>query len=465
MIGNRMRTLHRAARLAAPLVIVASIGPQAAAGQQTPVGTVTFAGLPHHPLGAAILAEVPGGLDVRATDPKDEAGVRVDFGEAEFFRLRFPKPILAPDAPDGARLSVSVHDAAGRRLASLDGTDVGKEVRTTADFSGVGTSRFTVRALREGKTLVELPGREWVFVQVGLPSGFQTSIMKDGRLCVMMMWDEPMHVRFEDGPTVDADQVFLEQDGGPPQAQRSVRSMALAARGLGGFRIAREAIGLSRVPVALVGATRVEARAHGVVVQSTAAEGGVRIETDPVASARLDLASMVDAADGQDGGTMRVSTLDPKGVPLGSVSAVDEGERFRQTADFSPLGARQMTLRLEREGKLVKQVVVPVGTSTVEPGLGAAIRTSRMADGGLCIVFMWDEPQPVRIADGPPILADRLFHQARGAKPLPLEAIGGLEVVGRSYPPMTLVGFEAPVAAVTPVAAPAKIRVPVRKPN
>ena len=451
---SRRRTL---ARLAGALLAVA-LAPVAGPAQERPQApnpavlqplpvqarlspVRPFAGLPHRAVGAATLTEEAGTLRV-GIPSGTEGGVQVDFGEAEFFRLRFPEPILAADTPDGATLSVSVLGPDGKPLGSVTGTDVGREARMAVDFRPVGTARYTIRALRAGRALVDLPGREWVFIETGLPSGFRTSVMKDGRLCILLFWDEPMLIRIEGGPTIEADRMFLESDGARPLPARHVRSMRIAGKGLGSFVVSEEALGLSGTPVVVVGAPRLSAGANGVAVGSTDRSGGVRVDTGPVPSVLTSLAAIVEARQGKDGGTIGVSALGGDGRPLGTISAIDEGESFRQQADFSPLGAETLHLRLERQGKIVYDEVVDVGTTTVEPGLGASIRTSAMEDGSLCIMFMWDEPQPVRIGGGEPILADRLFHISVGGKPLAAEAIGGLEIAGRDFPSMTLTGVQ-----------------------
>lgn len=162
---------------------------------------------------------------------------------------------------------------------------------------------------------------------------------------------------------------------------------------------------------------------------------GVRVYVGSAHSALVRLGAMVEARHGRDGETLTVTVRDGAGQPLGSVRAVDEGAWYRQAADFGPLGTREYVLRLEHGGEVVAVFPAGAGTTYVVPGLGAAVRTSVMPDGSLCIMFMWDEPQPIRIG-GKVLHATRLFHIARGGRALPHDIIGSLEFSGVGFPPI-----------------------------
>lgn len=415
-------------------------------------GDVLFSGLPHRALGNARLRPQGGALFVEGFGASGQDGVHVRFGPAEYFLLRFPRPIMATDVPDGATLTVTVRGPQGEPLGRVRGVDIGAVSRNEVDFRPIGSPTHTLTAFRGGQELVEIPGREGVFIQMPLPAGFRTSVMPDGRLCIMLMWDQPTKVEIEGGPTVEADQLFLQSEGPRRLPARHVREMELTGARLGRMHISSSGLGLSKREVVGLGDARLTARAGGptdggLVAIAGKGSGGVRARFGAVSSGLVRLGSIVEARHGRDGGTLTVAVRDTAGRVLGRIRALDGGDHYRQTADFGPLGTRAYTIRIEHDGKVVAELPGDAGTTYIVPGLGGGVRTSVMADGSLCIMFMWDQPQPVRIEGGPSFMATRLFHISKGGRRLPPDAIASLELAGSGFPPIELSEIQVPVLA------------------
>jgi hypothetical protein len=187
-----------------------------------------------------------------------------------------------------------------------------------------------------------------------------------------------------------------------------------------------------------------------MVVRHGNTDGGIRAEFGAVGSALLRLASIVEASRGRDGGNVRAAVRDSSGQILGSVRATDRGQLYHHTADFAPLGTKEYTIILEHEGKVLKEVPGRPGTVSIVPGLGGTVGTTIMPDGSLCIMFMWDKPQPIRIDGAPPVMASRQFFISKGGRKLTRSAIGALDLAGTGFAPIELVGIESPVANIPP---------------
>lgn len=414
-----------------------------------------YAGLPHHALGRATLRVRGDALFVGGFGKSGNDGVRIRFGAGESFLVRLPKPIMATDVQDGATLTITVRGPQGEPLGHVRGVDIGSVSRNEVDFTPVGSRTHMLRAFRGGKELVVLPGREGAFVVMPLPAGFRTSVMADGRLCIMMMWDKPTKIDIAGGPTVEADQLFIEAEGGNRLPPRHVREMELTGTLLPALHIASEQLGFSKHRIRGLGGAQLDAQtlAGGealVVVRHGSTDGGIRAEFGAVGSALLRLASIVDASRGTDGGNIRAAVRDGSEKILGSVRALDRGQLYHHTADFAPLGTKEYTIILEHEGNVLKEVAGGPGTVSVVPGLGGTVGTTIMPDGSLCIMLMWEKPQPIKIDGAPPVMATRQFFISKGGRKLTQAAIGALELAGTGFAPIELVGIEAPVANIPP---------------
>lgn len=381
-----------------------------------PAGTF-FQGLPHLPLGGAIVQEVSGELHVANLATNDGAGVQIALGQAGFGVVDIENPLDGPAVPDGANVRVeafgALNGAPHQPLATVTATRVGPAIQFTASYPLVAATGTTV-VVFDGPVIVGLdPAVPTPIVTV--PTNIARYLRLDpiwqmGPDSVWSLIDLPGRppISISGRPPVRGDRVaFIRSlsdpypqpnlplggtnQGNPsPQPYRrdfgSVSRLEITGRHIGSFRVLRSQIGMFHQVHEAIGQARLlglggELRVNNLLSDASNPDG-VRLPItgfangifaahwrplDPFSNAppgallRLDARGFNLSGQEQDIGTLDVTSLNGA---------------LQITADLGAVGATSRVVEVLRSN-------VVLFTATVPGPAGAVAQAAGWPDAGV----------------------------------------------------------------------------------
>ncbi len=182
-----------------------------ALASSNPARAVDWFGLSLGPLGLSTLTlEADDCLVVGNIGTSGQDGFRALLG-GDRFRVRFESGIEAASAPDGNMLVVRARNTSLGLLGSVAAVDVGNQYAVHVDFSPLAPSGTTVLIFDGETTVLQLPNGDpdYDYPDDFAPQTIGVSILPDGSLCIMFMWDRLVRFDPPGAGTVYGDRVMM----------------------------------------------------------------------------------------------------------------------------------------------------------------------------------------------------------------------------------------------------------------
>jgi hypothetical protein len=333
-------------------------------------GGIKFNGLEHCPLGDAKLSLTEEGLLVENIGESGKDGVSILPGQAQGL-ITTTNGLDPKTLPEGANLtSTAVGQVNGMPNTPIAAVIVNiRQERIWYGCKGfVPATGATGEVWRNGRVIATVENLEGDFVSIPVPTRCDRTdpacpVPTDCLIRQDVWFEEPLPIDIvSTGKTVigDAISIRIASD----VRIDNLQNVNITSSGMGSFTVQKNEVVINNLTHTSVGEAKVTAKSGNLVVSDFGddAQKGVKIDLKDTRYYEMNIQPLCLDRDGEALYLDSHGTVD--GVAdtfMGTASMVNELGALGVSADYSPLGTSEVTVRLLREGRFVAEKQMPAG--------------------------------------------------------------------------------------------------------
>jgi hypothetical protein len=440
----------------------------------TPAASVTYRGVEHTGIGNATVSVLGDELVVSNLDPNGGDGVSIDFGQGlnGFGRMASDLSGLPSGSSKTIKVLGRITGVPGQTLWEKTLTVSGSDLQFSADFSGIGSSTYTVEMY--WGTVLMASQTSIAGVGVTIPDSPSLATAKWKHWCPKGDKHEKVKGRpsnvcfdgigFDDGteatipgqPSVFVDKIFLLAEGQTAKVD-FISGAEIRATGMTEFRHSDLAISFQHILNRALGDVTFAPflcnpgdREPCLTVGNFGSSGtrGVSILLRESFAESLNFTTLfqtIQMPSTPIGSFLEFSSTGSLGTPgdasLGSLRLTKTGaSQLEITADYTPFASSSHTLQVFDGDTLVTTITGHTGPVAQVPIWPRGCKKRRIDLGGgqtLCFRPVWPQAIPIQIVGGPTVLGTELAVLAEGASGS-LESLSTFTVLAKDMPDLTI---------------------------